>query len=166
MKRILVWAAVIILAAGAGLFARENIVTLARVTGDSMSPTLVTGDIVLITKFDYKTSPPARFDVVQAVVPGRDGTYLKRVIGLPGERVEIKDGVVHINGQALYEKYAAPSDDEMALTLGADEYFLMGDNREASYDSREEDFGAVSADCFCGRVRAVLFPEFGVVAGQ
>lgn len=168
MKRALKWILVICLAACAGFFLRENVVCLARVAGDSMSPTLKSGDIALITRFDYRFSKPERGDVVQAEIPGRDGAYLKRVIGLPGETLEIADGVVHINGLVLSEDYAAAADGDISVTLGADEYFLMGDNRPDSYDSREEDFGAVSASCFLGRVRAVAWPfgRIGGIAGQ
>ena len=123
-----------------------------------MAETLVSGDVALVTKFDYRKDPPARFDVVQIEIPGRGGTYLKRVIGLPGETVHIISGVVHINGIALEEKYATPSNDDFSVALGADEYFVLGDNRPESYDSREEDIGAIGAASFRGRVRAVLWP--------
>lgn len=103
-------------------------------------------------------STPECGDVVQVEVPGRDGLYLKRVIGLPGDSVEIIGGNVHVNGQALYEPYATLASDDFSITLGQDEYFLLGDNRPLSYDSREEEFGVVSADCFRGRVRAILWP--------
>ena len=158
MKRVIGWLIAIALAVGAGFFIRANVISVARVAGDSMRPALESGDMALITRYDYKNAAPARYHVVQAEIPGRDGLYLKRVIGLPGEKLEILDGVVHINGQALAENYATPSTDDISVTLGEDEYFLMGDNRPDSYDSREEDFGAVNAGCFRGRVRAVLWP--------
>jgi signal peptidase I len=167
MKRAIIWALVIILAAGAGFFLRENVLGLVKVAGDSMSATLESGDVVLVTRYDYNGRAPERGDVVQAAIPGRDGAYLKRVIGLPGETLEITDGVVHINGQILTEAYATASNDNISVTLGGDEYFLMGDNRPDSYDSREEGFGAVSAGCFLGRVRAVVWPlgRIGAVTG-
>lgn len=158
MRRLLGWLFALAAAAGLGLFARAYVFTLTRVAGDSMETTLETGDVALVTEFDYLKSPPARLDVVQVEFPGRDGKYLKRVIGLPGETVDIISGVVHINGTALDEPYARLSDDDYHIVLGEDEYFVLGDNRPESYDSREEDIGAVSADAFLGRVRAVVWP--------
>ncbi len=96
--------------------------------------------------------------MAQIRVPGRDGTYLKRVVGLPGEKVELSGGRVFIDGRALEEPYARNSQEEFSIQLGEDEYFVLGDNRPVRYDSREEDFGAVSAGCLLGRVRAVVWP--------
>jgi signal peptidase I len=166
VRRLLGWLFALAIAAGLGFFAREYLFTLTRVAGGSMDGTLQTGDVALVTKFDYRKEPPARFDVVQLALSGRDGQYLKRVIGLPGETVDIISGVVHINGTALHEPYARLSDDDYHIALGADEYFVLGDNRPESYDSREEDIGAVGADAFLGRVRAVVWPlnriQFGI----
>lgn len=168
MKKAIIRILIILLAAAAGFFLRGNVLGLVKVAGDSMSPTLETGDIVLVTRWDYKTASPARGDVVQAEISGRHGAYLKRIIGLPGETLEITGGSVHINGQPLREFYASAPDDEISVTLADDEYFLMGDNRPVSYDSREEDFGAVSAASFLGRVRAVLWPlnRIGFISGS
>ncbi len=158
MKRFFKGLIFLVLALSAGLLAREYLLGVSIVAGDSMKETLITGDVALMTRFDYIADTPGRGDVVQLEVPGRDGLYLKRVIGLPGETVEIIGGVVHINGQALDEPYAVFSDDDFKITLYADEYFVLGDNRPVSYDSREEEFGVISADCFRGRVRAVVWP--------
>ncbi len=166
MKRLAKIILLVALGVAFGLLIRKYAVGVATVAGDSMQPTLMTGDRVLITRLDYLVDTPERGDVVQLEIPGRDGAYLKRVVGLPGESVEIIGGVVHINGQALNEAYATLSDDDFRVELGKDEYFVLGDNRPVSYDSREEDFGVISADCFRGRVRAVVWPferiEFGI----
>lgn len=158
MKRLLGWFLALAVAVGLGLLVREYVFRLTRVAGDSMEGTLETGDLALVTRFDYLAGPPARLDVVQVAFAGRGGKYLKRVIGLPGETVDIISGVVHINGTALDEPYARLSDDDYHISLGKDEYFVLGDNRPESYDSREEDIGAVRADAFLGRVRAVVWP--------
>lgn len=158
MKRFLKTLAFVIVAVVVGLLARKYLAGVSIVSGESMNDTLATGDAVLITRFDYLMSTPERGDVVQAEVPGRDGLYLKRVIGLPGDSVEIIGGNVHVNGQAFYEPYATLASDDFSITLGQDEYFLLGDNRPVSYDSREEEFGVVNAGCFRGRVRAILWP--------
>ena len=158
MKRFIKGIVFLALALCIGMLAREYVAGVSIVAGESMNDTLVTGDVVLMTRFDYIADTPARGDIVQLEIPGRDGLYLKRVIGLPGETVEIIGGTVHINGQALYEPYATVSDDDFKVTLYADEYFVLGDNRPVSYDSREEEFGVVSAGCFRGRVRGIIWP--------
>ena len=166
MKRLGKLILLVALGAAIGLLIREYVLGVSAVAGDSMQPTLMTGDRVLITRLDYIVGVPQRGDVVQLEIPGRDGEYLKRVVGLPGETVEIIGGVVHINGQALNETYATLSDDDFRIQLDEDEYFVLGDNRPVSYDSREEDFGVISASCFRGRVRAIIWPleriEFGI----
>lgn len=158
MRRLLGWALALFAAAALGFALRTYGFTLTRVAGDSMAETLMAGDIALVTRFDYLRGAPARGDLVELALPGRDGRYLKRVIGLPGEKVDIISGAVHINGTALIEPYARPAGDDFHIELGADEYFVLGDNRPESYDSREEDIGAVRADAFLGRVRAILWP--------
>ena len=166
MKKILTYALVLLLALGFGMFTRKYIVGVSNVAGDSMQTTLMTGDKVLITRPEYVLGAPERGDIVQLELPARDGLYLKRVIGLPGETVELISGAVHINGQKIYEPYAVESNDDYFIELGDDEYFVLGDNRPISYDSREEDFGVVNASCFRGRVRAILWPpdriQFGI----
>ena len=166
MKRLGKLILLVALGAAIGLLIREYVLGVSAVAGDSMQPTLMTGDRVLITRMDYILGSPERGEVVQLEIPGRDGEYLKRVVGLPGETVEIIGGEVHINGQALNETYATLSDDDFRIQLDEDEYFVLGDNRPVSYDSREEDFGVISAGCFRGRVRAIIWPleriEFGI----
>lgn len=166
MKKILGYAAILALAFLLGMFIREYVAGVSDVAGDSMYDTLMTGDKVFISRLEYALGTPERGDIAQIELADRGGLYLKRVIGLPGERVELTGGVVHINGQALHEPYALLSDDDFNIELGEDEYFVLGDNRPVSYDSREEDFGVVDASCFRGRVRAILWPfdriEFGV----
>lgn len=166
MKKILAYALILALAVALGLFVREYVAGVSSVVGDSMYDTLMTGDKVLITRLEYALGAPERGDIAQIELADRGGLYLKRVIGLPGETVELISGAVHINGQALNEPYAALSADDFYIELGEDEYFVLGDNRPVSYDSREEDFGVVSAACFRGRVRAVLWPfdriQFGI----
>ncbi len=108
-----------------------------RIEGQSMEPTLHDGQYLIINKLTYKFHPPQRGDVVVFHFPkdpSRD--FIKRVIGLPGERVEIRAGRVFINGQLLYEPYiASPATYSGSWTLGPDEYFVLGDNRRNSSDS-------------------------------
>lgn len=158
MKRLLSFLAALALAVCVGLALRTLVVGFTVVAGDSMNDTLMTGDVAVLSRWDYLLGAPGRGDIVQIAPEKRGGLYLKRVIGLPGETVEITDGVVCIDGQPLNEPYVTPSDDDYHVVLGDDEYFVLGDNRAVSYDSREEDFGAVSIGCFRGRVRGIIWP--------
>lgn len=158
MRRLLRAVAWLCAATALALILRTCVFGLVKVAGQSMENTLETGDVALVSRLDYRLGSIRRGDVAQIRVPGRDGTYLKRVVGLPGEKVELSGGRVFIDGQPLEEPYASNSQEEFSIQLGEDEYFVLGDNRPVSYDSREEDFGAVSAGCFLGRVRAVVWP--------
>ena len=92
---------------------------------------------------------------------GNNKKLIKRIIGLPGETIEITDGYVYINGELLKEPYvkeAGTSGEMEKITLGDDEYFLMGDNREVSMDSRSSEIGTVKESDIYGRVIIRLFP--------
>ena len=128
------------------------------VIGDSMEPALYNGQEVLMNRVVYKLSSPKRNDVVVFLPNGNENShyYVKRVIGLPGETIQIKDGRVYINGVLLNEDDAL---DQMIdagiaqneLTLAADEYFVLGDNRNSSEDSRSGNIGAVKKDSIIGK---------------
>ena len=142
-----------------GFAVRTFVAVPLTITGDSMADTYDSGDVVVATRFDYLFSTPQRGDVVLCQVQGRDGMYVKRVVGLPGELVEIENGLVSIDGQPLDEPYVAyPSSESMAVQLEADQYMVMGDNRAVSYDSREADMGMLSKADFAGKVRARIWP--------
>lgn len=130
-----------------------------RVEGTSMVDTLRSGDILLVTRFDYTGGrQPERGDIVECSFPNRSGTYIKRVIGLPGDTVEIIDSRTYVNGIALSEPYATGPSEDYRASLGEDEYLVLGDNRAESYDSRAEDMGFISSENLLGRVRLVLWP--------
>ena len=131
---------------------------LVRVEGASMVDTLNGGDVALVTRFDYRLGKPRRGDVIECRFPGRDGTYLKRLIGLPGETVEIVDSRVYIDGAPLSEPYATGPSEDYRAELGADEYLVLGDNRSESYDSRAGDMGMLHREDLLGRVRCALWP--------
>jgi signal peptidase I len=140
-----------------------------RVEGTSMCDTLQNGEIMLVNKAEYLFSGPKRHDVVICYYPGRymdkwkllKQYFVKRIIALPGETIAIEEGVVYINGQPLEESYLS---EEMTRrktsmeprTLAQDEYFVMGDNRDNSNDSRR--IGPVKRKAIIGRVRRVLWP--------
>lgn len=117
------------------------------VEGSSMETTLASGDQLIVENVSYYFHDPERFDVV--VFPFDDNTnYIKRVIGLPGETVQIKNGYVYINGEILDENYGKDSINDPGIAaneihLGTDEYFLLGDNRNASVDSRDPEVGLI-----------------------
>lgn len=158
MKKLLSFLVAAAVAVCVGFVLRCCVAGITVVAGDSMNDTLMTGDVVVMSRWDYLLGEPGRGDIAQIELEQRGGLYLKRVIGLPGETVEIRDGAVYIDGRLLNEPYVTPSDDDYYVELDRDEYFVLGDNRAVSYDSREEDFGAVSIDCFRGRVRGIIWP--------
>ena len=154
------------LAVALGLCLRHWVVGAVRVAGTSMRNTLCGGDIALVTRFDFRSGrTPGRGDVVECRFPNRSDTYVKRVIGLPGEEVRFLDGALWIDGQPAAEPYVSSPTADYQVRLGAGEYLLLGDNRADSYDSRMEDMGPVGADAFLGRARWIIWPlnRFGPV---
>ena len=143
-----------------------------KVIGSSMSPTLEDADGILVDKLTYRLSDPERFDIVVFPYKYEKRTYfVKRVIGLPGETVQIlADGTILIDGEELVEYYGKetiknPGVASNPVTLGDDEYFVMGDNRNNSKDSRFEDVGNIKRKELMGKawIRIYPFNEFGKV---
>ena len=144
------------------------------VDGTSMNPYLNDKDQLIVDKLSYRFHEPERFDIV--VFPFRyekNTKYIKRIIGLPGETVQIDlDGNIYINGEKLEENYGKEViEPDMIgsaiepVTLGEDEYFVMGDNRNNSSDSRTEIVGNVSREEIIGRALVRIWPmnEIGFV---
>ncbi len=135
------------------------------VEGNSMSPTLKNGDNLIVSKITYKVKDPERFDII--VFPFReskDTNYIKRIIGLPGETVQIDhEGNIFINHKKLEENYGAekiknPGIADEPITLGEDEYFVLGDNRNDSKDSRFADVGNIKRSVIIGKAVFRLYP--------
>lgn len=142
-----------------GLCLRRWVVGTVRVAGVSMQQTLMADDVALITRFDYRADRrPQRGDVVQCTFPGRSDTYIKRVIGLPGEAIRFSEGALTVDGVPVEEPYVSTLTGNYQIRLGEGEYLVLGDNRAESYDSRMPDMGPVRADAFLGRVRCVIWP--------
>ena len=136
-----------------------------RVNGDSMNPAFSDKDILLVNRFQYRKEEPKRYDLVVFNYKYDQKTrYIKRVIGLPGETVEIKNNTIYIDSEELKEYYGLYDGDERhledypAYTLAEDEYFVLGDNRDHSVDSRSGDVGPVEKDMIIGRAAFRLLP--------
>ena len=139
--------------------------------GDSMNPELANGDITLVNRTAYSVFSPKRGDVIAFRPNGNSHAHysIKRVIGLPGDTVEIKKGKIIINGKEIKERYKTNKikdvgilDEEM--TLGKEEYFVLGDDRQNSEDSRFADIGNVKRSEIDGKVWFVVSGKnFGFV---
>ncbi len=146
-----------------------------KVMGSSMVPTLNDGDNLIVDKISYRFSEPERFDII--VFPFRYAEktyYIKRIIGLPGETVFIdEDGNIFINDVLLKESYGYevitdPGRAYEPITLGDDEYFVLGDNRNNSSDSRDPVVGNIHRDEFIGKAWMRIWPfnEVGMIKHQ
>ena len=132
-----------------------------RVDGDSMIPTLINNEDMLVEKVSYWFHDPARGDMVICFYPGYTVSCVKRVIGLPGETVSISEGKIYINGAALDESDYWNGEivgDMDPVTVGARQVFVVGDNRNGSKDSRNPSVGCIPYAKVVGRVIAVVWP--------
>ncbi len=126
------------------------------VSGSSMNPTLESGDVVLVNKLSYDLGSPKRYDIVAFEQEG-SSISIKRVIGLPGETVQIIDNMVYIDGEVLdttelFSVATIAGAAEYPIELGGDEYFLLGDNRDSSEDSRFATVGNVKRSQLIGKI--------------
>jgi signal peptidase I len=135
-----------------------------HVSGDSMKNTLHHGDQLIVDKITYRFKEPVRYDIIVFPYQYEEDTfYIKRIIGLPGETVQIVNGEIYINGEILRETYGREviRDPGMAaepVQLGEDEYFVLGDNRNASSDSREPSVGVIHRNDIVGRAWIRIWP--------
>ena len=146
-----------------------------RVDGSSMENTLTNGDNLIVDKISYRFHEPERFDMIVFPYQYKEDTYfIKRIIGMPGETVQITDkGEILINGEELVESYGREviKDPGLAsdpITLGEDEYFVMGDNRNYSKDSRFPDVGNIKRADIIGKawLRIYPFDKIGFIRHQ
>lgn len=124
--------------------------------GPSMLPTLHRGEFVIVSRVEYKLHPPERGDVIVFQRP--EGMRIKRIIGLPGETIEVRQGQVFIDGQPLPETYVKdPGAYSMeSRTIGPDEYFVLGDNRSNSSDSHN--YGPIEINAIDGKAWLIYWP--------
>ena len=131
-----------------------NNVFIAVVDGSSMEDTIHHGDVLIINKKSYSTSSPERYDIVNIYAPCKyDNFLVKRIIGLPGDTIEINDSIVYINGNKISEPYIKEEMNlpyYLKLKIPKDKFFVMGDNRNISLDSRY--FGLVQGTDIQGKV--------------
>jgi signal peptidase I len=142
------------------------------VDGSSMENTLHDGEQLYVEKLSYRFDALKRFDIIVFYPYGRENEeyYVKRIIGLPGETVQIIGSDIYINGEILKENYGKepimdPGRAAEPITLGDDEYFVMGDNRNISKDSRSEEVGNVKRENIGGRAILRIKPlsKFGTI---
>ena len=184
-QEILSWILTILVAVIAALVIRSIVFEPVRVDGSSMDDTLANGEIMFVSKFDYSSTwlclpwqskeakekapritfggDPQRFDVVICRYPGRgDTNFVKRVVGLPGDTIELKEGYLYVNGEKYDEPYindeyrSGPLNTMSAREVPEGKYFVMGDHRNNSNDSRS--VGAIDRNMIIGHVRQVVYP--------
>ena len=133
------------------------------VDGQSMEPTLQDGNNLIVDKLSYRFRDPKRYEIIVFPYKYEENTYyIKRIIGLPGETVQVKNGEVYIDGEILGEDYGAEAMEDAGIAsepieLGTDEYFVLGDNRNHSSDSRDPSVGVL---------RIYPFDEMGFVVHE
>ena len=136
-----------------------------QVVGSSMESTLSDGDNLIVDKITYRFQDPERFDIIVFPFKYEKNTYyIKRIIGMPGEKIRIdSEGVIYVNGEVLNEHYgreviADPGVAKGEITLGKDEYFVVGDNRNNSTDSSDPMVGNIHRDDILGRAWLRIWP--------
>lgn len=156
--------------AGVAMFLFVYFFEVVTVSGTSMEPSFANGDVLCLDKFMYKFVMAERFDVIAFKTDNSDTVYVKRIIGLPGEKVQIKNGSVYIDGRLLEDDIEAESilnsgDAGEILTLLEDEYFVLGDNRNNSEDSRFASIGVVKEADIIGRawLEVTSLRDFGFI---
>ena len=156
---------VLVFAIGIFFFVYLLIMRPHKISGVSMSPNYPDSEYLLTEKVSYYKSPPKRGDVVVFTPPVSSDDYIKRVIALPGENVSIKGGRVYINSELLKEDYLASDvytqggsflQEGQTYKVPDGEFFIMGDNRAHSYDSRS--FGPIKKNVISGRAWVIYWP--------
>ena len=172
-KEVISWVKTILLAAVLAGLVNSFLIVNAEVPTGSMENTIMAGDRILALRTSYWFDEPEAGDIVVFRYPDDETgktLYVKRIIGTPGDTVEMSNGTVYVNGKALQEDYIAEPtylgyDVEFPYTVPEGTVFVMGDNRNASTDSRDARLGCVDTRYIMGRVYFTLFPvkNIGVV---
>ena len=173
-KEILGWILYIAIILGVTYLIITYVGQRTRVSGDSMESTLHTGDNLIVDKISYRFRDPERYEIIVFPYRYQENTfYIKRIMGLPGETVQIKDGYLYINGERSDEDYGLERMNsggiaEEEIVLGEDEYFVLGDNRNESSDSRDPRVGVLHRDELIGRAWVRIWPlnNIGVISHE
>ena len=173
IRELIVYAVIIVLCV---TVVPRYVIQRTQVDGDSMKNTLHDEESLLVEKVTYRFKDPERFDIITFYPRGRDHKdyYVKRIIGLPGETIQITGDTIYINGEVLKEEYGREPMEtagiaEKPIKLGADEFFVLGDNRNESIDSRNgDDVGVVKRKNIDGHavLRIYPFSEFGTIQNK
>ena len=159
MQELREWVVTLLAAVVIALLVRHFLFEPVRVDGMSMANTLVNGEVMFVTKPEYIWGDPQRFDVVICHYPDRgDTNFVKRVVGIPGDVVEVKDGYLYVNGEKYEEEYLTyrPNYTLAPYTVPEGMYFVLGDNRSNSNDSHL--VGPITREMIVGHVRSVILP--------
>lgn len=169
MKRILneiyEWSKIILVAVILALFVKNTVVASARVPTGSMEETVMTGSRIMINRLAYAFGSPQRGDIVAFYYPDDGETlYLKRILGLPGESIEGIDGKIYIGGIEIEDYTDNEFDEDFGpFEIPADCYFMMGDNRNNSWDSRYWDNKYVDIGEIIGKAEFEYYPEIKIL---
>ena len=157
IKAVSIWVVDIVVVAALAFSLTYLFGTRVHMEGNSMTPTLSAGDKMLLNRMKGRILPVKRYDIVAYRLPGQEAVFLKRVLALPGETVKISEGKVYIDGEELPESdytrslaYAGVA--AGGITLREGEYFVIGENADASLDSRFSDVGNIPAEDILGTV--------------
>ena len=166
-KNLIAFGICVVIAIVIALIITNFVASHTKVEGNSMESTLENGDDIIVEKFSYLTNNPERYDII-VFRESASVNYIKRVIALPGETIQITEGKIYINERAIFDAYGnAKMEDggiaEKPIKLGQDEYFVLGDNRNASKDSRDKAVGVIKRDQIIGKawLRVLPFDNFG-----
>lgn len=139
------------------IYVNAHLGSFIRIEGYSMEPTLTHEELGFLYKGAYHNEMPKRFDIIGFNLEGNSECYIKRIIGMPGESIMIDLGVVFINGERLVEPIETNISESYSagdeIILGSNEYFVLGDNRDDSYDSRQRSFGTVNSELILGKYK-------------
>ena len=158
-REILEWVVTLAAAVAIALVIRTFIFEPVRVDGHSMDNTLANGEVMFVTKPEYLFGDPERFDVVICHYPGRGNTnFVKRVVALPGDVVQVSGGYLYVNGEKYEEEYLTyrPNYELPPYQVPEGQYFVLGDNRSNSNDSHL--IGPIDRSMIKGKVRQVILP--------